>query len=63
VDESDAITVGPPTWEVIVCDGPPLCPFEDDEAVKAANEGCPRCRRVVMAANGEQISEYKVKAH
>lgn len=40
--------------EVIVCAGPPTCLLEGDEAVKQAQEGCPRCRRIVIHADGTE---------
>jgi len=29
---------------VIVCQGPPICRFEDDEAMEAMQKGCPWCK-------------------
>lgn len=47
--------------EVICCEGPPMCPFEDDEAIQNAQQGCPLCRHIVIEPDGSE-SEYKVKA-
>jgi len=33
---------------VIVCQGPPVCMLEGDEAVKAAEDGCPWCKRITL---------------
>lgn len=33
---------------VIVCQGPPVCLLEGDEAVRAAENGCSWCRRIIL---------------
>lgn len=48
--------------EVIVCAGPPDCDLQGDEAIAAANSGCPRCRHIVIHADGTE-TEYQLKAH
>lgn len=48
--------------EVIVCRGPPECDLEGDVAVEAAKFGCPRCRRIVIHADGSE-TEYQAKAN
>ena len=41
-----------------VCQGPPLCQLENDEAVAAQLAGCVWCRRIVIDQDGtERISE------
>ena len=47
---------------VIVCAGPPDCDLEDDDAIAAANAGCPKCRRMLVNSDGS-VDEYKVKAN
>ena len=47
--------------EVICCEGPPLCPFLGDEAVANAQDGCPRCRHIVMHPDGTE-TEYRIPA-
>lgn len=46
---------------VIVCAGPPDCLLEGDEAVKNAQDGCPRCKRIVIHPDGTE-TEYQEKA-
>ena len=46
--------------QIIICDGPPLCPFEGDEAVQNQNDGCPRCHRIVIRDDG---SETEIRRH
>jgi hypothetical protein len=48
--------------EIIVCAGPPLCLFQDDEAIEAATAGCPYCRHIVMRADGGE-DEFQRQAH
>lgn len=45
--------------EVILCEGPPACPFDGDEAVAAQVAGCPRCRRIVIHPDGSE-TEYQL---
>lgn len=45
--------------EVIVCAGPPSCPFEGDAAVKNAQDGCPKCRHIIISDDGTE-TEYKI---
>lgn len=44
--------------EVIVCAGPPECPYEDDEAIRNAQAGCPLCRHIVIHPDGTE-TEYQ----
>jgi hypothetical protein len=45
--------------QVIVCAGPPICPFEDDEAVKNAQDGCPNCRRITIRFDGAETESRR----
>jgi hypothetical protein len=43
---------------VIVCQGPPVCLLQDDDAVRAQIAGCPWCRRIVFHDDGtETVTE------
>ena len=44
--------------EVIVCAGPPACELQGDEAIAAANDGCPLCRHIVIHDDGIE-TEYQ----
>lgn len=44
---------------VTVCAGPPLCLFEDDEAVANALAGCPNCRRIVVHPDGTETEHRR----
>ncbi len=46
--------------EVICCEGPPACSFSGDEAVQAQLDGCPRCKRIVIRADGSEIEYRKI---
>lgn len=46
--------------EVIVCAGPPACPFEGDEALASAEDGCPLCLHIVCHPDGTE-TEYRLK--
>lgn len=48
--------------EIVVCQGPPLCDLQDDEAVKNQLAGCPLCKRIVVHADGTE-TEYRKKAN
>ncbi len=50
--------VGDDASEIIVCAGPPACLLSGDEAVQNQNDGCPRCRRIVIDADGNE-TEYQ----
>lgn len=39
---------------VIVCQGPPRCSLEDEEAVAAQVAGCVWCKRIAMSADGSE---------
>ena len=47
--------------EVIVCAGAPDCELQGDDAIKAANDGCPLCRHIVINEDGTE-TEYQRKA-
>ena len=40
--------------QVIVCQGPPRCPLEGDEAVAAQLAGCIWCARITVHADGSE---------
>lgn len=40
--------------QVIVCQGPPRCDLEGDEAVAAQMAGCPWCRRITLHDDGSE---------
>lgn len=44
--------------EVIVCVGPPACPYQDDAAIENANAGCPLCRHIIIYPDGTE-TEYR----
>ena len=46
--------------EVIVCAGPPTCNLQGDEAIEAADAGCPQCKHVVCHPDGSE-TEYQVR--
>ena len=39
---------------VWVCQGPPRCQLEGDEAVAAQQAGCVWCRRIIVARDGSE---------
>lgn len=39
---------------VIVCQGPPRCELEGDEAVKEQESGCPFCERIYIDEFGNE---------
>lgn len=39
---------------VVVCQGPPLCDREGDEAVRAQMAGCPWCERITLFDDGTE---------
>jgi hypothetical protein len=39
---------------VWVCQGPPRCDLEGDDAVSAQQRGCPFCRRILIDQDGEE---------
>ncbi len=39
---------------VIVCQGPPVCALEGDEAMAAQQAGCVWCRRIICHADGSE---------
>lgn len=45
--------------EVIVCAGPPLCPFQGDDAVENAEQGCPNCLHIICHPDGTE-TEYRL---
>lgn len=48
--------------EVVVCAGPPLCLFSDNEAIASAKAGCPLCRRIICLPNGKEV-EYQARVN
>lgn len=48
--------------QVIVCAGPPECLLQGDEAIESAQAGCPKCRRIVIHADGSE-TEFRRKAN
>ena len=42
------------TAEIIVCQGPPRCRLEGDEAVAAQKAGCPFCKRIAVHGDGSE---------
>ena len=49
------MTLEPTT--IWVCQGPPRCALEDEDAVAAQEAGCIWCRRVVIAGELETVIE------
>lgn len=47
---------------VIVCQGPPRCPLEGDEAVAAQEAGCIWCKRITIHADGTETTTEPVEA-
>lgn len=39
---------------VTVCQGPPVCMLEGDEAVAAQKGGCPWCERITVFEDGSE---------
>ena len=62
-DDDDIADRRKPSYEVVVCAGLPNCPFEGDDAIEAANDGCPLCMHVICDAQGIEIRHYRIKAH
>lgn len=46
MEEDDAVI-----W---VCQGPPFCSLEGDEAVARQQSGCPVCKKIIMHADGSE---------
>lgn len=46
--------------EVIVCAGPPDCLLQGDDAVRNAEQGCPRCRRIAIGDDGSETEYQKM---
>ena len=47
---------------VIVCQGPPICDLEDDEAVRAQQRGCLWCRIITMHQDGSETVTEPARA-
>lgn len=47
---------------VIVCQGPPACPLEGDEAVANAEAGCVWCKRIMVFDDGTEHEQEPAKA-
>ena len=43
-----------PAPRVIVCQGPPRCMLEDDEAIEAQKAGCIWCRTITLHEDGTE---------
>lgn len=44
-----------PIGTVVVCQGPPRCELEGDEAVAAQEAGCVWCEHIEVFADGEDV--------
>ena len=42
--------------QVIVCQGPPRCMLEGDEAIKAQESGCIWCKRITVHDDGSETT-------
>lgn len=51
-----------PFPKVIACAGPPDCMLEGDEAIDAANDGCPKCKHIIVKPDGS-TEEFQRKAN
>jgi hypothetical protein len=51
-----------PDPQVIVCQGPPICLLQGDEAVAAMKAGCPWCRRTTMHEDGSETVREPARA-
>lgn len=40
---------------VHVCQGPPRCELQGDDAVEAQKAGCPWCRRIYVFEDGTEV--------
>ena len=40
---------------IIVCAGPPLCLLQSDDAVRAQENGCELCKRIIVHPDGTEI--------
>lgn len=40
--------------EIVVCQGPPRCHLEDDDAIAAQRAGCVWCERIVIDEFGDE---------
>lgn len=40
--------------QVIVCQGPPRCALEGDDAVAEQEKGCVWCKRIIVHSNGTE---------
>lgn len=49
--------------QVIVCQGPPRCMLQDDEAVKAQQSGCIWCRRITVHKDGTETETGPVEVN
>jgi hypothetical protein len=48
--------------EVLMCRGEPMCPFKGGAAIENQLDGCPRCKRIRVSPDGQEI-EYQAKGH
>lgn len=40
--------------EIVICQGPPRCALEGDEAYEAQVSGCPWCQRLLIDEDGNE---------
>lgn len=50
----------PPT--VVICQGPPRCMLQNEDAVKAIEAGCVWCRRITLHDDGSETETGPVEA-
>ena len=47
---------------IIVCQGPPKCLLEGDEAIAAQEAGCPWCKRITVDEFGDTYETEPARA-
>jgi hypothetical protein len=48
--------------QVVVCQGPPVCDLQGDEAEAAMKEGCPWCKVIVLHEDGTETVREPCRA-
>ena len=48
--------------QIVICQGPPCCDLEDDEAVAAQEAGCPWCERHTLLPCGKWVIDKPARA-
>lgn len=43
--------------EIVICQGPPRCSLDGDEAYEAQKAGCVWCKRITIDDDGNESSE------